>query len=104
MEHVLTQYEYNLRLTVTTLKGEYVNSGSIYTTYPNDIFFNKNVRKVVVTESKLLVVDFLDHPQFECLLDDLAQGIIRSKCLDENTKLYIPNEDNIEEFRKLRWD
>ena len=104
LEHVLTQYEYNLRLTVTTLKGEYVNSGSIYTTYPDDIFFNKNVRKEVVTESKLLVVDFLDYPQFECLLDDLAQGIIRSTCLDENTKLYIPNEDNIEKFRKLRWD
>ena len=104
LEHVLTQYEYNLRLTVTTLKGEYVNSGSIYTTYPDDIFFNKNVRKVVVTESKLLVADFLDYPQFECLLDDLAQGIIRSTCLDENTKLYIPNEDNIEKFRKLRWD
>ena len=61
---VLTQYEYNLRLTVTTLKGEYVNSGSIYTTYPNDILFNKIVRKVVVTESKLLVADFLDHPHF----------------------------------------
>ena len=61
---VLTQYEYNLRLTVTTLKGEYVNSGSIYTTYPNDIFFNKNVRKVVVTESKLLVADFWGHPHF----------------------------------------
>ena len=88
LEHVLTQYEYNLRLTVTTLKGEYVNSGSIYTTYPDDIFFNKNVRKVVVTESKLLVVDFLDHPQFECLLDDLAQGIIRSKCLDEKTAVF----------------
>ena len=46
----------------------------------------------------------MDVLRFECLLDDLAQGIIRSKCLDENTKLYIPNDDNIEEFRKLRWD
>lgn len=104
LEHVLTQYAYHLRLTVTDLKGKYINSGYIYTTYPDDIFFNKNVRKLLVTDKTLMITDFIDKPQFECQLSDLAAGIIRSVCLDENTRKYIPNDDNKEEFAKLRWD
>ena len=93
---VLTQYEYNLRLTVTTLKGEYVNSRSIYTTYPDDILFNKIVRKVVVTESKLLVADFLGsstlYLTFLCiiLLQTLYPTKIaaRTRMLDANTNSF----------------
>ena len=79
-------------------------SGYIYTTYPDDIFFNKNVRHLLVTDKTLMITDFIDKPQFECQLSDLAAGIIRSVCLDENTRKYIPNDDNKEEFAKLRWD
>ena len=104
LEHVITQYAYHLRLTVTDLKGKYINSGYIYTTYPDDIIFNKNVRHLLVTDKTLMITDFIDKPQFECQLSDLAAGIIRSVCLDENTRKYIPNDDNKEEFAKLRWD
>lgn len=104
LEHVLTQYAYHLRLTVTDLKGNYINSGYIYTTYPHYILFDKNVRQLLVTDKTLMITDFIDKPQFECQLSDLAAGIIRSVCLDENTRKYIPNDDNKEEFAKLRWD
>lgn len=104
LDHVLTSYAYHLRLTVTDMKGKYINSGYIYTTYPDDIFFNKNVRHMIVTANTLVVTDFLNHPQFECQLEKLAKGIIKSTCLDENTRLYIPNENNIEKFARLRWD
>ena len=104
LEHVLTSYAYDLRLTVTDLKGNYINSGSIYTTYPDDIFFNKNVRHLVITDDKLVVTDLIDKPQFECNLENLANGIISSACLSENTKKYIPNEENKEDFARLRWD
>ena len=104
LEHVLTQYTYHLRLTVTDLKGNYINSGYIYTTYPDDIFFNKNVRHLLVTDKTLMITDFIDKPLFECQLSDLAAGVIQSVCLDEHTKKYIPNEENKDEFAKLRWD
>ena len=103
LEHVLTSYAYHLKLTVTDMKGLHMNSGYIFTTYPDDIFFNKEVRHLVITDNTLLITDFLNHPQIECQLDNLTNGIIKSKCLNENTKLYIPNEQNFEDFEKLKW-
>ena len=85
------------------MKGLHMNSGYIFTTYPDDIFFNKEVRHLVITDNTLLITDFLNHPQIECQLDNLTNGIIKSKCLNENTKLYIPNEQNFEDFEKLKW-
>ena len=104
LEHVLTQYAYHLRLTVTDLKGNYINSGYIFTTYPSAVCYGYDVRHLLVTDKTLMITDFIDKPQFECQLSDLAAGIIRSVCLDENTRKYIPNDDNKEEFVKLRWD
>ena len=82
---------------------ELIGKDSIYETFPDDILFNKNVRHLVIDDNKLIVTDFLDHPQFVCDLNDLSKGIVKSVCVDENTKKYIPNENNKDEFERLKW-
>jgi hypothetical protein len=100
---VLTSYSYNLVLSVYNLNGELIGKDSIYETFPDDILFNKDVRHLVIDDNKLIVTDFLDHPQFVCDLNDLSKGIVKSVCVDENTKKYIPNENNKDEFERLKW-
>ena len=101
--HVLTSYCYNLVLFVYNLHGDLLCKNSIYKTFPDDIHFNKNVRHLVVDEDKFVITDFLDKPQFVCSLSDLSRGIIKSECVDENTKKYIYNEQNAEKFEQLKW-
>lgn len=103
LTHVLTSYNYNLVLSVYNLNGELIGKDSIYETFPDDILFNKNVRHLVIDDNKLIVTDFLDHPQFVCDLNDLSKGIVKSVCVDENTKKNIPNENNKDEFERLKW-
>lgn len=103
LNHVLTSYNYNLILSVYDLNGKLIGKNSIYKTLPDDILFNKNVRHLVIDDGKLIVTDFLNHPQFVCSLDDLSRGIVKSVCVDENTRKYIPNEQNAEEFERLKW-
>lgn len=103
LNHVLTSYSYNLILSVYDLYGNLIGKNSIYETFPDDIFFNKNVRNLLIDDGKLIVSDFLNHPQFVCSLDDLSRGIVKSVCVNENTKKYIPNEQNAEKFERLKW-
>ena len=103
LNHVLTSYSYNLILSVYDLPGNLIGKNSIYETFPDDIFFNKNVRHLLIDDGKLIVSDFLNRPQFVCSLDDLSRGIVKSVCVNENTKKYIPNEQNAEKFERLKW-
>ena len=54
LNHVLTSYSYNLFLSVYNLKGELMGRDSIYETFPDDVFFNKNVRHLVIDDNKLI--------------------------------------------------
>ncbi len=103
LHHVLTSYSYNLILSIYDLHKQLINKGSIYETYPYDIFFNKTVRHLVFEDGKMIVTDFLDHPQFVCNLEDMSKGIIHSVCMDEHTRKYIPNANNQSDFDRLKW-
>ena len=103
LHHVLTSYSYNLMLSVYNLQNNLISKGSIYETYPDDIFFNKTVRHLEFEDDKMIVTDFLDHPQFVCSLEDMKKGIIQSECVNEHTRNYIPNADNQVDFDKLKW-
>ena len=103
LNHVLTSYSYNLIVSVYDLHKNLLGSDSIYETFPDDIFFNKNVRNLIIDKEKIIITDFLDKPQFVCSLNDLSKGIINSVCVDEKTKKYIPNEQNMAEFERLKW-
>ena len=103
LDHVLTSCNYKLRLSLFDTKNQFITEGCIYQTYPDDIFFNKDVRHLVVEDGKLIITDFLDHPQFVCELSDLSNGIVKSVCVDANTRKYIPNEENREKFERLKW-
>ena len=101
--HNLSSYDYKLMLYVYKLNNELVSEGCIYQTFPDEILFDKNVRHLVIKNGELIITDFLDHPQFICELDDLSKGIVRSICVDKDTKKYIPNEQNAEKFERLKW-
>ena len=103
LTHVLTSYHYQLKLLIHNLDNEYIGEGCIYKTLPDEIFFKKKVRHLIVENGKLIVSDFLDHPQFVCKLSDLQKGIVKAICVDEHTKKYIPNENNKEMFERLKW-
>lgn len=103
LHHVLTSYSYNLVLSIYDMHNQLISKGSIYETYPDDIFFNKTVRHLEFEDDKMIVTDFLDHPQFVCSLEDMKKGIIQSECVNENTRKYIPNADNQADFDKLKW-
>ena len=103
LTHVLTSYHYQLKLLIHNLDNEYIGEGCIYKTLPDEIFFKKKVRHLIVENGKLIVSDFLDYPQFVCKLSDLQKGIVKAICVDEHTKKYIPNENNKEMFERLKW-
>lgn len=101
--HELTSYSYNLVLSVYDLQGNLMGKNSIYETLPDDIYFNKNVRHLIIDKNNLVVTDFLNKPQFVCSLNDLGNGIIKSECVNDNTRKYIYNEQNAEKFERLKW-
>lgn len=101
--HCLSSYDYQLKMFVFNLQKELIGQGAIYYTFPDEILFDKNVRHLVIDNDNLVITDFLDKPQFVCSLKDLSKGIIKSKCVDENTKKYIYNEQNAEKFERLKW-
>ena len=104
LTHCLTSYDYQLKLFIYNMNNELIGQGCIYKTLPDEILFDKNVRHLIVDGKKLIVTDFLDHPQFVCSLDDLSRGIVKSTCVDDNTRKYIPNEHNAEMFERLKWE
>ena len=101
--HVLSSYDYRLMLYIYTKKNNLIGEGPIYITFPDEILFSKNVRHLVIEDGKLIIADFLNHPQFVCSLDDLCKGIVKSVCVDEKTQMYIPNKENVEKFKRLKW-
>lgn len=101
--HELTSYSYNLVLSVYDLQGNLIGKNSIYETLPDDIYFNKNVRHLIIDKNNLVVTDFLNKPQLVCSLNDLGNGIIKSECVNDNTRKYIYNEQNAEKFERLKW-
>ena len=80
-----------------------IGDGCIYKTFPDSTLFGKTVRHLVIDDDKLIITDFLNHPMFVCNLEDLAQGIVKSECVDEHVRKYIPCEENRAEFERLRW-
>lgn len=101
--HSLSSYDYKLKLIVFNNKKELLGKGVVYQTFPDEILFDKNVKHVVINNENLVVTDFLNKPQFVCNLSDLSNGIIKSKCVDDNTRKYIYNEQNAEKFERLKW-
>ena len=101
--HAMTSYDYQLKLFVHNSCEELIGEGCIYKTLPDELLFDKKVRNLAIREGKLIILDFLNHPQFECSLNDLSTGVINPICLDENTKKYMPNETNRDKFERLKW-
>ena len=104
LNHVCTSYDYRLVLSVYNKKNNLLGEDYIFQTYPDSIFIHYNVRHLVITDSSLLITDFIDKPQIECKLTDLASGVISPIYLDDNTEKYIYSEKTKAKFDALRWD
>ena len=103
LDSVLTSFDFKLMLTVLDLKKNTIAKGCIYHTYPDCTFYYRTIKHLVITDKKLVITDFLDHEMIECELEDLAKGIIKAKCIDEDTALYTYNDRTKEKFEKLKW-
>ena len=101
--HVLSSYSYRLVLRLYSLTGTLISEGCIYETFPDSILYGRTVRHVTINDDKLIITDFLKRPQFICDIKDLSKGIIKSICVNDNTRKYMPNDDNRAEFTRLKW-
>lgn len=61
----LTSTEFRLEMSVAgILPDENLCSGLLLRTKPDEIFFEKEFKDILITEEKIIVTDFLDRPRF----------------------------------------
>lgn len=100
----LSSYDFKLHLSVYDRKKTLIGKGNIFHTYPDSIFFWKTIKTMMITDKKLVILDYLGHPQFECDLKNmLSKGIVKPKYLDANTQKYTYNELTKSKFDKIKW-
>ena len=71
-------------------------------TLPDEIFYSKEIRKLTRKDTKLIILDFLDHPVLEINILCLKKGIIKYKMLDKGFEKYLAR-NNVEQMNKLAW-
>ena len=98
----LTMDAFSLHLTVRDMKGKQLARDCILKTFPDEILYNKNLRKLTLLSDKIVILDFLNHPFMEIETKGLGAGIIKYKVLDQDFKQYLA-ENNVEQMAKLAW-
>ena len=78
-----TTFEFRLELEVYDRnKTTLLTKGVVLRTGPDEIFYDKDFRKLKIVEDKLLILDFLDKTNFEINLASLAQGVFNVKPIE----------------------
>ena len=95
-------YDFKLFLTLYDKSKKQIAQKEVFQIYPDEIFFAKKIRKVVIEENKLFIDDFLDKHFMSFDLDLLKDGIIEGTILDEHIKDYL-YEANVDEYNKIQW-
>jgi hypothetical protein len=97
-------YDYHLDVNVIDKKKNVVARKTVFTTYPDEIFYQKRVtKKVVIKDNLIYILDFLDHPFLSINIDLLKDGIIEEKIYEEHILEYTPEADP-EGFKRIRWE
>lgn len=99
----LSYAEFNLFLSVYNMKTkDLIARKSVFRTFPDEIFFAKQIRKASFGTNKLVILDFLERPECVFHYRDLAKGNIIVNILDEDDAKYQYNEANKDEFEWIR--
>lgn len=99
----LSSYDFKLLLSVFDKQKTLIGEGEIFYTYPDSIFFWKTIKTMMISDKKLIILDFLGRPQFECSLKMLSKGIVKPKCLDANTQQYTYSDLTKGKFDNIKW-
>lgn len=78
-----TTFEFRLELEAYDIhKTALLTKGVVFRTGPDEIFFDKDFRKLEIQNGKLMILDFLDKPNFEIDLATLAKGIFNVRPIE----------------------
>ena len=79
-----SSFDFNLYLTVYDLKKTHlIARKSIFHTHPDEICYQKDLRKTIFEDEKFFITDFLGHPICEYKYKDLSEGNIKVNFLDD---------------------
>lgn len=81
-----TTFDFKLVLDVYDLKKtKKICSGVIMRTLPDELCYDKDFRKLVITDEEIIILDFLDYPNFTISIPKLLQGEVVSYCVNNDT-------------------
>lgn len=100
---VFHTYDFELILTVYDLKKNKLAEKVIFKTYPDEIFYSREIRKIVIEGDTLFINDDFDHHFLSIDLPKLKEGIIDETILNEDKKPYIFTDDT-PDYKRLRWE
>jgi len=94
-----TSFDFTLSIEVYDAKQRQCKLNKvIFRTGPDEIFFSKNIRNLIVDKDNIIITDFLDYPFLSISLNDLCKGIIRVNDYGNNLLLRYQNLIN-----KITW-
>lgn len=78
-----TTFDFRLELEVYDKRETVLlTNGVVFQTGPDEIYYDKDFRKLVVCDNELMIMDFLDKCSFKCNLDLLAKGVFNVEYSD----------------------
>lgn len=95
-------YDFELVLTVCDLKKNKLSEEIVFKIYPDEIFFSKDIRSIVIEGYTLYINDFLNRHFMSFDLNLLKNGIIKGLIINNQIKKYMYDE-NIDIYHKLQW-
>lgn len=95
-----TTFEFRLEIEAYDLKKtRQIAKGTIFKSMPDEICFSKDFKKLMFLKSDILILDFLDYPQFSVSIPLLKQGIVEVEYLNTDKENY----DNDKYIKRITW-
>lgn len=97
-----TTFDFKLVLDVYDLKKtKKICSGIIMRTAPDELCYDKDFKKLVITDEKIVILDFLGYPNFSINIQELTHGKVTSCCLNKDTAELLEKGHKI--ITKITW-
>ena len=98
-----TTFDFRLEMEVyDTKQTVLLTKGIVLQTGPDELFFDKEFRKIDVFDRKLIITDFLNQKNFEFDLHQLSEGVFNvKKRVDEI--VHFPPINHIELIERITW-
>lgn len=94
-----TTFDFRLEMEVyDTKQNVLLTKGIVLQTGPDELFFDKEFRKIKILDGKLIITDFLDKDNFEFDLYQLSIGVFNIKNIAYNASV-----DHIKLIERITW-